>query len=342
MAVPGAEMEDRILLDAGSGGVASQRLIAEVFLRNFSNDILASLDDAALLSPPPGQLAVSTDAYTVTPLFFNGGSIGTLAVNGTVNDVAMLGATPLWLAAAFIIEEGLPYTTLEAIAADMACACARAGVLIVTGDTKVVPKGACDGLFITTTGIGSIQASPPPGGARAADGDVVLLSGPVGAHGLAVMAARDNLSFLASCASDCAPLNGLVANILKATPSVHVLRDPTRGGLATTLNEIAQQSRVCIEISEDQVPVASEVRDSCSLLGLDPLYLANEGKCICILPEAEANAALAAMRSSPYGGQAAIIGRVSLRRPGNVILRTRMGGERFLGMLEGAPVPRIC
>lgn len=336
------DMEDRILLDSGSGGLASQRLIADVFLRNFSNEILASLDDAALLSPSPGQLAVSTDAYTVTPLFFNGGSIGMLAVNGTVNDVSMLGATPLWLSAAFIIEEGLPYATLEAVAADMATACAKAGVLIVTGDTKVVPRGACDGIFITTTGIGAIQANPAPSGLRAAEGDAVLLSGSIGEHGLAVMAARDNLSFLASCKSDCAPLEGLVANLINSCPSVHVLRDPTRGGLATTLNEIAQQSRVCIEIDEGQIPVAPMVRDGCSILGLDPLYLANEGKCICILPEAQADAALAAMRASPYGQQAAIIGHVSKRRPGAVILRTRMGGERFLAMLEGAPIPRIC
>lgn len=335
-------MEDHILLDCGSGGLASQRLIADVFFGNFGNEILASLDDAALLSPPAGKLAVSTDAYTVSPLFFKGGSIGTLAVNGTVNDVAMLGATPLWLAAAFIIEEGLPYATLEAVARDMAAACAKANVLIVTGDTKVVPRGACDGLFITTTGIGAIQMSPQPSGSRARNGDAVLLSGPVGEHGLAVMAARDDLSFLDSCRSDCAPLNGLVANVLKDCAEVHVLRDPTRGGLATTLNEIAQQSNACIEIAEDRIPVAASARDGCSILGLDPLYLANEGKCICILPEAQANAALAAMRTSPYGKEAAIIGHVSKRRPGSVILHTRMGGERFLGMLEGAPIPRIC
>lgn len=334
--------EDRVLLDAGSGGEASRRMIAEIFLSRFNNEILASLDDAALLPDPGARISVSVDAYTVSPLFFNGASIGSLAINGTVNDVAMLGARPLWLSAAFIIEEGLPLATLAAVADDMAQACARANVKIVTGDTKVVPKGACDGVFITTTGIGKALVDPAPSGARARPGDAILLSGAVGDHGLAVMAARENLSFLSAARSDCAPLNQLVEKVLDAAGEVHVLRDPTRGGLATTLNEIATQSNVGVDISEAMIPINPAVKDGCSFLGLDPLYLANEGKCICILPEDQVERALAAMRATPEGSGACLIGHVSAKRPGKVVLRSRMGGERLLGMLEGAPVPRIC
>lgn len=334
-------MEERVLLDAGSGGRASQRLIDSVFVKHFHNEILASMDDAALLAPPPGRLAMSTDAYTVAPLFFPGASIGSLAVNGTVNDVAMLGARPLWLSCAFVIEEGLPVATLEAVAADMARACRQARVKIVTGDTKVVPAGACDKLFITTTGIGAILGAEPPSGSRIKPGDAVLVSGAVGDHGTTIMAARDKLSFLAGASSDCAPLADMAEALLEAGP-VHALRDPTRGGLATTLNELAEQSGVCMEVDEAAIPVHACVADGCSFLGLDPLYLANEGKCICVLPAADAEAALAAMRADPVGAEAAIIGRVTDRKAGRVILHTRMGGERFLGMLEGAPLPRIC
>lgn len=335
-------MNDCILLDAGSGGAASQRLIGEVFARSFDNEILATMDDAALLTPPPGQLAMSVDSYTVSPLFFPGGSIGSLAVNGTVNDISMLAARPLWLTAAFIIEEGLPVATLQAIVSDMALACRKADVLIVTGDTKVTPKGTCDGIFITTSGLGQVLLSPAPSGASARPGDAVIVSGAVGDHGLAVLAAREDLSFLSDAVSDCAPLNGLVETLTKSVPAIHVLRDPTRGGLATTLNEIAGQSGVCIEIDEQSIPVNPSAGEGCALLGLDPLYLANEGKCICILPEKYAEAALEAMRSCEYGKDARIIGRVTDRKKGRVILHTRMGGERFLGMLEGAPLPRIC
>lgn len=335
-------MDDCILLDAGSGGRASQRLIAEVFLNEFNNEILASLDDAALLGPLNGRLAMSTDAYTVSPLFFVGASIGSLAINGTVNDVAMLGARPLWLSCAFIIESGLPVSTLRAVAHDMALACRAANVKIVTGDTKVVPAGVCDKLFITTTGIGEIIAKTPPSGSRLKPGDAVLVSGAVGDHGVAIMAARDNLSFLADASSDCAPMAAIVEAVLAATPSVHAFRDPTRGGLATTLNELAEQSGVCIEIDETKIPIHAGVSEGCSFLGLDPLYLANEGKCICILPAQDAETALTAMRAAPYGKEAAIIGRVTNGKPGKVILNTRMGGQRLLGMLEGAPLPRIC
>lgn len=335
-------MPDCVLLDAGGGGRASQRLVADIFMAGFDNEILATLDDAAALNPPPGQLATSIDGFTVTPLFFPGGSIGSLAINGTVNDVSMLGAEPLWLSAAFIIEEGLPLATLKAIAADMAKACKEAGVKIVAGDTKVIPKGTCDKIFITTSGIGKIISAPPLSGSRAAPGDAILVSGSMGDHGLTILAARENLSFLSDARSDCAPLNHLVKKIVASASPVHVLRDPTRGGLATTLNEIAEQSGVCIEIDEDSIPVRAAVREGCSFLGIDPLYLANEGKCVCVLPMEQAKSALAAMRSSACGGEAALIGRVTDGKAGRVILNTRMGGQRFLGMLEGEPLPRIC
>lgn len=335
-------MEDCILLDAGSGGRASQRLIADCFQRHFSNTILNRMDDAALLEMDmQGPLAMSTDSYTVTPLFFPGGSIGTLAVHGTVNDVSMLGARPRFLSCAFIIEEGLPVETLERIVKDMAEAAQHAGVQIVTGDTKVVQRGACDRIFINTTGIGVITADPAPSGHNAKPGDVVLVSGAMGDHGLTIMAHREGLSFLSDVQSDSAPLNNMLQNVLHAVEEVHVLRDPTRGGLATTLNEIAQQSGVGIVLEESAIPVHESVRSGCSFLGLDPLYLANEGKCICILPAADAGAALEAMRNSPYGREAAIIGRVEEGKP-QVRLTTPIGGQRLLGMLEGAQLPRIC
>ena len=317
-------MEDCILLDAGSGGRASQRLIADCFQRHFSNTILNRMDDAALLEMDmQGPLAMSTDSYTVTPLFFPGGSIGTLAVHGTVNDVSMLGARPRFLSCAFIIEEGLPVETLERIVKDMAEA------------------AACDRIFINTTGIGVITADPAPSGHNARPGDVVLVSGAMGDHGLTIMAHREGLSFLSDVQSDSAPLNNMLQNVLHAVEEVHVLRDPTRGGLATTLNEIAQQSGVSIVLEESAIPVHESVRSGCSFLGLDPLYLANEGKCICILPAADADAALEAMRNSPYGREAAIIGRVEEGKP-QVRLTTPIGGQRLLGMLEGAQLPRIC
>ena len=335
-------MEDCILLDAGSGGRASQRLIADCFQRHFSNTILNRMDDAALLEMDmQGPLAMSTDSYTVTPLFFPGGSIGTLAVHGTVNDVSMLGARPRFLSCAFIIEEGLPVETLERIVKDMAEAAQHAGVQIVTGDTKVVQRGACDRIFINTTGIGVITADPAPSGHNARPGDVVLVSGAMGDHGLTIMAHREGPSYLSDLQSDSAPLNNMLQNVLHAVEEVHVLRDPTRGGLATTLNEIAQQSGVSIVLEESAIPVHESVRSGCSFLGLDPLYLANEGKCICILPAADADAALEAMRNSPYGREAAIIGRVEEGKP-QVRLTTPIGGQRLLGMLEGAQLPRIC
>lgn len=335
-------MKDCILLDAGSGGRASQRLIASCFQRHFSNPLLDRMDDAALLEMDmPGPLAMSTDSYTVTPLFFPGGSIGTLAVHGTVNDVAMLGARPAFLSCAFILEEGLPLETLDRIVRDMASAAHNAGVRIVTGDTKVVQRGACDKIFINTTGIGVVTANPAPSGHHAVPGDAVIVSGAVGDHGLTIMARREGLSFLSDVQSDSAPLNAMVCDVLHAVEEVHVLRDPTRGGLATTLNEIARQSGVSIVLEEEAIPVHESVRGGCSFLGLDPLYLANEGKCICILPAAHAGAALEAMRRSPFGREAAVIGHVE-QGDAHVRLTTPIGGQRLLGMLEGAQLPRIC
>ncbi|MEG2173129.1 MAG: hydrogenase expression/formation protein HypE [Desulfovibrionaceae bacterium] len=335
-----------ILLDCGSGGKASQRLIQECFFKHFSNPILDVMDDAARLEIA-GPIAMSTDSYTVTPLFFPGGSIGTLAVHGTVNDVSMLGAQPRYLSCAFIIEEGLPFADLETVVQDMASAAHEAKVLIVTGDTKVVPRGACDKLFINTTGIGTILTSPSPSGHSAQDGDAVLVSGPMGDHGLTIMLQREGLTFDSDVCSDSAPLNTLTTRLLQEIGDIHVLRDPTRGGLATTLNEIAEQSQHVIHIRESAIPVSESVKNGCSFLGLDPLYLANEGKLICILPAAKAESALALLRSEKYGTNAAIIGHVQTAgkgpaRAGQVVLETPLGGKRLLTMLEGAQLPRIC
>jgi len=331
----------RLLLDTGSGGKASHRLIKDFFLKHFANEILNRLDDAAMLKIS-GPIAMSTDSYTVTPLFFPGGDIGTLAINGTVNDVAMLGARPLFLSCAFILEEGLEMEVLERIVRSMAQAAAKAQVRIVTGDTKVVPKGAVDQVFINTTGIGEILAQPCPQGHRARPGDAVLVSGTMGDHGLTILATREGLSFEAPIASDCAGLGHLIAKLLKAVPEIHVLRDPTRGGLATTLNEIAGQSGVQCLVREETVPINPVVAAGCSFLGLDPLYLANEGKLICILPEEHTDQALRIMREDEYGQNAARIGTISNDHPGRVVLQTPLGGHRLLDMLEGAQLPRIC
>ncbi len=352
-------MGEPLLLDCGSGGRASRRLISEIFLRHFDNPVLAVMDDAARLEMD-GPIAMSTDSYTVTPLFFPGGSIGTLAVHGTVNDVAMLGAEPLHLSASFILEEGLDLELLERIAADMGEACRRSGVSIVTGDTKVVPKGACDKIFITTTGIGRILVDPPelaPSGHRAAPGDAIIISGAVGDHGLTVLAGRENLSFLHGVRSDSAALNLMTGELVRKIAQVahagdiHVLRDPTRGGLATTLNEIAEQSNVVCVIEESAIPVHDTVRSGCDILGLDPLYLANEGKCLCFVPQALADTVLNLFHTHEAGREAARIGTVEVpvatpgsllpARPG-VILKTAIGGRRLLSMLEGDQLPRIC
>lgn len=334
-------MEELVLLDAGSGGAASQRLIRDCFAARFSNPVLDQMDDAALISISGARLAVSTDSFTVSPLFFSGGSIGSLAVHGTVNDVAMRGARPLYLCCGLIIEEGLPMRQLEAIARDMAEAARASDVRIVSGDTKVVPRGACDGVFINTTGIGEVIASPPPGADRARPGDAILVSGSMGDHGLAIIACRENFDFLGDIRSDSAPLADM-ACALARNAKAHALRDPTRGGLGVTLNEIAAQSGVGMEIEEDKVPLDEAVKNGCSILGLDPLYLANEGKLVCVAPEDQAEKALEIMRSFAVGSRGAIIGRVTAENPGRVSLITPIGGKRILGVPEGGPIPRIC
>jgi hydrogenase expression/formation protein HypE len=334
-------MSGRLLLDHGSGGKASQRLVSEMFMRHFDNAILRVMDDAAYLDIS-GPLAVSTDSFTVDPIFFPGGDIGALAVHGTVNDVSMLGATPLFLTCGFILEEGLDLADLERIVVSMGHAAREAGVRIVAGDTKVVPRGAADKIFINTTGIGTVRVNPAPSGHRAAPGDAILLTGSMGDHGLAILSTRQGLSFSSPVVSDCASLNFLVGKVLDAVPDVHVLRDPTRGGLATTLNEIAGQSGVGCFIEETSIPVDPAVAGGCAVLGLDPLYLANEGKFICIVPEADAEAALAVMREDPLGRAACRIGEVRAEHPGKVVMTTPLGGQRLLGMLEGEQLPRIC
>jgi hydrogenase expression/formation protein HypE len=335
-------MSEKIILDYGSGGRASQRLIKEVFLRHFGNPGLNRMDDAALISDLSGPLSMSTDTFTVDPVFFPGGDIGSLAVHGTVNDVAMLGAVPRYLSCAFILEEGLNMDDLDKIAASMAGAATEAGVLIVTGDTKVVPKGAVDKIFINTTGIGSVIAHPSPSGSRAVPGDAILVSGSMGDHGLAILSHRQGISFDTDILSDSQSLNHLIIKLIREVGDIHVLRDPTRGGLATTLNEIAQQSDVELFIEQEKIPVKKEVEGGCSFLGLDPLYLANEGKFICILPEKSAAQALEIMRGDPAGDGAEIIGHVREERRGKVVLRTALGGHRLLDMLEGEQLPRIC
>ncbi len=338
-------MADKILLDCGSGGSASHRLISGLFLKHLGNPELNRLNDAAVLALSAcgtGKLAVSTDSFVVDPIFFPGGDIGSLAVNGTVNDVAMMGARPLWLTCGFIIEEGLPMADLERIVASVAESCAKAGVSVVTGDTKVVPRGAVDKIFINTTGIGEVLREPTPSGDRARPGDAVLISGAIGDHGLAILSTRQGLSFEAPVVSDCAALNHMIGTLLEAIPDIHVLRDPTRGGVATTLNEIAQSSQVGCLIEEGDLPIRPEVAGGCSFLGLDPLYLANEGKLLCVLPGEFADQALSIMRADPLGAGAMRIGTMEAENPGKVILRTGLGGKRLLNMLEGEQLPRIC
>jgi hydrogenase expression/formation protein HypE len=334
-------MSDKILLDYGSGGRASHRLVNELFFKHLGNEILARMDDGAVLDIS-GPLAMSTDSFVVDPIEFPGGDIGSLAVHGTVNDVAMMGARPLYLTCGFILEEGLEVSVLERIVASMGRAAQKAGVRVVAGDTKVVPRGAADKIFINTTGLGQVLVDPAPSGHRAAVGDVVLVSGTMGDHGLAILSTREGLSFEAPVVSDSASLCALVEKLLTAVPGLHVLRDPTRGGLATTINEIAGQSNVGVELDEAAIPVEPAVAGGCAVLGLDPLYLANEGKFLCLLPEAEVEKALSVLRADPLGAKAVRIGRVVAEHPGKVALVTPLGGKRLLGMLEGEQLPRIC
>lgn len=335
----------RIDMNHGAGGRASAQLIEELFARAFDNEALRQGNDGALLDVPAGhRLVMATDGHVVSPLFFPGGDIGCLAVHGTVNDVAMLGALPLYLSAGFILEEGFPLAELKRIVESMAAASRQAGVPIVTGDTKVVEQGKGDGVFITTTGIGVVPMNRRIGGALARSGDAILISGTVGDHGVAVLSQRESLEFETQIVSDTAALHGLVAALLAALPegAVHTLRDPTRGGLATTLNEIAGQSAVGMRLAEAAIPVRPQVHAACELLGLDPLYLANEGKCVVVCDAAHADAALAALRAHPLGCDAARIGHVTEDPHRFVQMDTGFGGRRIVDWLSGEPLPRIC
>ncbi|MCB2192928.1 MAG: hydrogenase expression/formation protein HypE [Deltaproteobacteria bacterium] len=335
-------IEGSILLDHGAGGKASAELVGSLFAKHLGNELLGQMDDAAVLEMPPGRLAVSTDSFVVDPIFFPGGDIGSLAVHGTVNDVAMRGAIPLYLTVGFVLEEGLAIADLERVVASMAAAAREAGVKVVAGDTKVVGRGQADKLFINTTGIGVIPSGLELGAARAKPGDAVLVSGTMGDHGVTIMASREGLGLDAPIASDSASLNHLAAALITACPGLRTLRDPTRGGLATALNEIAALSGVSIELDEAAIPIDPAVGGVCELLGLDPLYLANEGKLICIVEAGEAKTALEAMRADPRGKGGAIIGRCGGDRPGRVWINTSVGGRRILDMLSGEPLPRIC
>jgi len=332
----------QVLLAHGGGGKLTHELIEQVFVAAFRNDDLAPMHDGAMLTVGGARIAFTTDAYVVHPLFFPGGSIGDLAVCGTVNDLAMCGATPQYLSAAFVIEEGLAMTDLQRIAADMRRSADRAGVTLVTGDTKVVDRGKGDGVFITTAGIGLIPAGIDIRPTRMQPGDVLIVNGPIAQHGIAIMSVREGLSFETQIVSDTAPLNGLVESMLRACLSLHVLRDPTRGGLASTLNELATQSGTGIELDETAIPIDDEVRGACEILGFDPLYVANEGKLVAAVPASAADAVLAAMRAHPLGAQAAIIGTVVSAHPSIVTLRSSIGSMRIVDMLSGEQLPRIC
>ncbi len=333
----------QVVLGHGSGGKMTQDLIERSFYPPFENPTLLRGNDSAVVTAPEGgRLAITTDNHIVAPLFFPGGDIGRLAICGAVNDLAMVGARPLWLTAAFILEEGLPLEVLERVVKSMRLAAEEAGVIIVAGDTKVAERGKADGLFINTSGVGWLPEEREVGGAQARPGDGVLLSGSIGDHGIAVLAARGELEFEAQVESDLAPLNGLVEAMFEVCPEIHVLRDPTRGGLATTLNEIARQSGVGIRLEEQKIPVNAAVNAACEMLGFDPLYVANEGKLIAMMPGEAVEAVLEAMRKHPYGKDACRIGEVVSEPAGRVLMQTAIGGTRIVETLSGEMLPRIC
>ena len=337
--------DERILLAHGSGGQLSHELVSRVFLGRFGNDTLNALGDSALLDLPNdgSRLALTTDSFVVSPLFFRGGSIGKLAICGTVNDLAVAGAKPLYLSAGFILEEGLPYEVLERVVDDMARMAAQSGVQIVTGDTKVVNHGAADGLFINTAGVGIVPLGRELSPQRLRVGDVLLINGTVGDHGIAVMLERENLGLRSELASDCAPLNGLIAEVLEACgDAVHCMRDATRGGLVATLNEWAESGACCLQVEETAIPVREDVRAACELLGLSPYYAANEGKVVIAVAPDAADAALRTIQAHELGRNAAIIGQVVEGKAGRVLLRTSLGARRLLDMIVGDQLPRIC
>lgn len=333
--------DERITMAHGAGGKASRALVESVFLDAFSNPALSALDDQAVLPLGNQHLAFSTDSFVVSPLFFPGGCIGDLAVNGTVNDVAMAGARPLYLSTAFVLEEGFPVSDLRRITGAMSEAAAAAGVAVVTGDTKVVPRGTADGCYISTSGVGIVQR-PLPGPAALEPGDVILLSGPIGDHGTTILLARGQIDLEAELASDTAPLTDLVQALLAAAPDVRCLRDATRGGVATVLNEWADAGQTSITVDESLVPVRDEVRGACELLGIDPLYVACEGRFVSAVPPSQAPAALEALNACQGGEQATAVGSVGSGPEGTVLLRTSFGGTRVVDMLVGDPLPRIC
>ena len=335
--------EDRVTMSHGAGGKATQTLIEAIFLDAFRNPLLEPLEDAARMQINGTGVALTTDSYVVSPLFFPGGDIGDLAVNGTVNDLAVSGARPLSLSAAFILEEGFPIADLTRIVASMQAAARRAGVSIVTGDTKVVERGKADGCYINTAGVGVLEHGDMAlGVARARPGDAILVSGPIGDHGVTIMLARGELDIEADLISDTAPLNGLVAALLDEVAGVRALRDATRGGVATILNEIATAAGVGILVTEDEIPVRAEVRGASELLGIDPMYVACEGRLVAVVDGQDADRALTALRAHPLGEQAAVIGQVTADPPGIVQLKTAFGGTRIVDMLVGDPLPRIC
>ncbi len=335
--------DEVVTLAHGAGGKASAALTDAVFVEAFANPTLAELGDAATLTlADAGRLVFSTDSYVVSPIRFPGGSIGDLAVNGTVNDLAVSGGVPRWLSAAFVIEEGLPIADLRAVVAEMAAAAAVAGVSIVTGDTKVVPHGAADQLYITTSGVGVVPPGRRLGPELVTAGDRLLVSGPIGAHGMAVLLARGDLALSADIRSDTAPLNGLVEALLSACPTTRWIRDATRGGVGTVCNELAQTTGLGVLLDEEQLPVEPVVAGACDLLGIDPLYVANEGRLVAVVPAEDAEAALTAVTAHEFGAGARLIGQLVARPAGIVALRTAFGGSRIVDMLVGDPLPRIC
>ncbi|MEA3302971.1 MAG: hydrogenase expression/formation protein HypE [Pseudomonadota bacterium] len=334
--------DGRIDMSHGSGGRAMAQLIEELFFKHLDNALLRQANDQAAFAVPAGRMVMSTDGHVIAPLFFPGGDIGSLSVHGTINDVAMSGARPLYLCAGFILEEGFPLADLERIVISMGKAAKDAGVPVVTGDTKVVEKGKGDGVFITTTGVGMVPTGVTISGELAQPGDAILVNGSMGDHGVAIMSSRENLQFETTIESDSAALHTLVADMVAAVPGIHCLRDPTRGGLATTLNELAQQSGVGMNLNEAAIPIHPAVTAACELLGLDPLYVANEGKLICICAQQDAKRTLEVMRAHPLGKQAAIIGEVVEDAHGFVQMETCFGGSRVVDWLAGEQLPRIC
>jgi hydrogenase expression/formation protein HypE len=335
-------MNEVINLSHGSGGEASRKLIQELVDTYLDNDIIRALDDSAVVRLRGGRIAFTTDSYVIAPIFFPGGDIGSLSVNGTVNDLCMVGAEPAAITLSLILEEGFPVNDLRRVLDSVKRSAAEAGVIVAGGDTKVVERGSVDAIFVNTAGIGLIPDGVDISGSNARPGDVILLSGSVGDHGIAVVSKREGIEFDTDLESDTAPLNRMVASMLDASKSIHAMRDPTRGGLATSLNEIAGKSGVGMTVDEAAVPVKGQVLEACDMLGFDPLYVANEGKLVACVAEADAQAVLDAMRRTDYGREARVIGRVMGSDPGLVVLKTAVGGERILGPLSGELLPRIC